>query len=350
MTINDCPPLWFAIDTGLNHTIVMDKWAADALALRRVPGNNKLGAGYNLDKLAPFSATLRARDGSLLSFKFAYAYTTEMKGMPKDYADRRIAGAIGTPVLEGFKIMFDFEERTLTLSRESSRVLGRSSTAIRLREEEGSYFISVLPLKREPVELLLDTGSTETTFPVKTLSRLRPIGTARFVHWSADMERVVEAALLQSISIGEFREPEIGVIPEADDSTAVLGLNVLARFRIVLDLAGRRLHLERGANYDDQRRLEGDTGLVIGRTGDQTIVESIHRNSAGEVAGFLLGDRIVAVDGHAAGSSTIPVLQRLLDGVEGTRAKIEVDRNGKLLILEINRRRLYSVSSVNGKP
>ena len=86
--------------------------------------------------------------------------------------------------------------------------------------------------------------------------------------------------LLPSIKIGPRSEPNV-VVDSSDE--AILGIDILSRFKITLDLRDKRMYLESGDNYSAGARLVGSIGAAVATSGGKATVTYVFDDLPGFV-------------------------------------------------------------------
>jgi membrane-associated protease RseP (regulator of RpoE activity) len=94
----------------------------------------------------------------------------------------------------------------------------------------------------------------------------------------------------------------------------LIGGGIFRRFKMTVDIPGRRLFLEPGPNVDEPFDMDM-SGLEILADGPDLktfLVDEVRPDSAGAKAGILEGDTIEAIDGQRAQELGIDEIHRLL--------------------------------------
>jgi hypothetical protein len=274
-----------------------------------------------------------ANDGKLPfepTFRLEAAEVGNLRLISRYYAGEPIAGIIGAPILKPFTVQFDFVAQTMTLF-DPSQALPVPKEAIKLpmREREDRFF-AVLPLDNgSSIELLIDTGSMSTDLPEETVKRFQPIGSAAYVGGGFAGQATSTLFLLSRLPIGAASEPNIEVVT-SDNSPygSVLGMNLLTRFRVMLDFPNHVMTLERAADYPRRIHVSGEDDIFLERRDGHYFVKSVSPDSAPEKAGLQKGDLVVQVDGHTLDTLPERTVKRLVDGLANTKAQISVERAG----------------------
>ena len=109
------------------------------------------------------------------------------------------------------------------------------------------FWLSVDFGRQPQRKLLLDTGSNKTIIPAEWAKSLKLVPYAQVKSYSFFGESVLGLALAREVSIGHLKVPSpIIAYPSREEvkKTPVLGLNVLSRYRVLMDFPHRKLYLE----------------------------------------------------------------------------------------------------------
>ena len=235
------------------------------------------------------------------------------------------ASGLGVPVIVGadfFReglVQFDFganifrvlEPRPAELMDGYEYPLRRSSRAI--------LQLSV-KVDGDPILLGLDTGSQTAL----TLPAILPDHRGRESTWvTADVTGWrVHAVQSASVTVGTtvLSGVPASVIDDATDG--LIGLPVLSRFKITLDMAGERAWFAPLPSViEPLPRDRLGLAMILGERGLEVV--HVAANSPAAAAGFLVGDQIVKVDDEAVISAATPRIRRPGRGLVGTMVKLE---------------------------
>ncbi len=78
-------------------------------------------------------------------------------------------------------------------------------------------------------------------------------------------------------------------------------------------------------------------GAVLTQLNKKAVITQIYPDSPAQKAGLLVGDIIVESDGVQSKGSTLTEISHRLQGEEGTKVSVKVDRNGEILEFELTR-------------
>jgi membrane-associated protease RseP (regulator of RpoE activity) len=343
VSINDKPPMPFIVDTGFSVALVVDTEAAKKLDLH--PTQKKITleqGGITLVETPIQSAYLAGQepnDKAELALKIAYQ--CDLRLFNNAYGGARIAGVIGGPVLSEVTTRIDFEASTLMLFTSAHPPLhipGAATLPVRRRGLDYRYNVTIAPKAGVSADLMLDTGSMGTVLPEAVAASLQP--SDAISGWSATLYALYlgNTLLLPNLKVGEYIEPKVTVDTTMTPSQAVMGLDLLSRFRVTLDFRNGFMTLERRADYARCLRMDGWTGIKLTQRQGHYYADDVRNGSPAQKAGITTGDRIVRVDGRALDDLPDLVADRIQSGYAYTRAELLLERkDGKHLTVHCQR-------------
>jgi hypothetical protein len=195
--------------------------------------------------------------------------------------------------------------------------------------------------------MMVDTGAVYTTFDSKTAPGLdiadEAPGRSKSVGYNVVREN--RDVMLPRLRLGDAAvAPVFAQIATTTDPAGapygrnLLGMNVLSRFVVTVDWRNKELWLERapGGSTADARPLMPAASLILLTGGSGAYrVESLGEPAL--KAGLRLGDAVTAIDGRSLADLPRLAAQRLLDGLAGTDAKVDVLRGGEHVVVTVPR-------------
>jgi membrane-associated protease RseP (regulator of RpoE activity) len=348
MRLNGGKPLPFMVDTGEPDALLIQPWVIQTLKL---PVQQRFTArGTEYTKVTITRAELQTtRSDAPLSLPIPHAWSYRLNAT-EDVGRKPIAGLIGMDVLLKYTLQFDFAAKKLTFYEGTHPPLQvPDSKTISLDhpdyvpgdppEEKDPRFIIRLQygLPGKPrVQLFVDTASPSSNLPSSIMSRLSPEAKAEAEY--AFVARVHSAqATAHTRNIYHFPlfylgfvEPNVflGSNP-IQGFPSVIGLDILARYRVVFDFQNKQLHLRQASDHARYTRPLGVNPFILaGSPGEYYVDEFYPEGSVAARAGVRKGDRIVKVDGQNAGDWLGQSVLRLIQGYANTRAELVLERKG----------------------
>lgn len=247
--VNDSGPLWFILDTGANSCVLNHK-AADELGLQPVSEVQGSGAGRGP---VPFRSyrkeDVKFRIASV-SFQCDHVLSVDLSNQPS-IIGRRVDGILGSDFIAQFVIEVDYDRRLVWLhDPERFRYHGKGEVLPLTLERRLPYVeaqIAVpgqLPSRRK---LLVDSGSQDA---VDDDLLLKSTGSLRKVTGGVGLGRTYEVSLglLSVFQLGRFTFKDV---PSVAPGVALIGSEILRRFRTYYDYKRQRMILEPNRHLND---------------------------------------------------------------------------------------------------
>jgi predicted aspartyl protease len=251
--------------------------------------------------------------------------------------------------LRHLHVVFDYQARQLTVARPG--VLKPRGTLVpcRVNTETGLFMIDV-EIEGQTVALGVDTGSAGTWVTDTLTTRWL----ARHVEWSQatgaagstnffgfDVETRGVLLRLPGLNVGGWRVTDAAVLgldqslfdwysrKSAGPAAGFLGANVLARFRIEVDLPGQKTYWQAGPA---PRAADLDiVGLTLRAESDGSFAVAgvVTKNGQSTVPGVLAGDTLLRVDALEATGAPMGAVAQALRGAPGDVRTLVLRRAGR---------------------
>ncbi|MGH8172180.1 MAG: aspartyl protease family protein [Rhodanobacteraceae bacterium] len=257
-------------------------------------------------------------------------------------------GLVGYEMFRRFGVTIDYAGRTLTLAEPAKFAPPTGSTAVPFDLDDRIPIVAGT-LDGVPVRISIDTGSRASLtmhspfvrehdlvvkyhaapeavvgWGVGGPSRGRParLGTLKL----GDQAVVGSAGDFYMGDKGSFANPDLG---------ANMGGGVLRRFTVAFDYTARRMYLAPNADFAKPDAFDR-SGLFLLGDGDAFKVVDVAPDSAALRAGMKNDDRINAIGGEKVATRSLAEWRaRLRELPVGTRLKVDVQRGGKPLSVEL---------------
>jgi hypothetical protein len=343
--LNGGPPGPFLIDTGFDGQLLIDEQAAARLKLSAKgtevtiqPGNLKF-----TEILLDSVQLAGGRRGVDLGLRTAHV--GDLSGLQRGF-DVAPWGVIGAQALRKKAIRLDFVAGTLTLLGEARPPDPKAGATLALTVKSDAYYVELPLADGVSATLHLDTGSNFSTLPDAVAALLAPSATTSFIHSDVDETlHVSSKMLLPGLQVGPVAIKDVA-FSAGSASDALLGTDVLSRFLVTLDFKGKRLFLERP---NPRAPLLGATGARMAPLPDGGFeVSFLDEGSPAAKAGVRVGDRLVAADGHRLEKLPSIVAQRLVGGLAGTTAQLQIDRGSNHTAVQVAFKRISEFDQTRG--
>ena len=338
VSINGASPMPFILDTGSSLPITLSPEAAKKLHISTKNGKN-LAENILIADIKSATVPMRTADGKSKS-EFcmggkAQAAILDEPSFYSEYQGAPVAGIVGATLFANSALQLDFAAKVVRVSMKPHKPLHiPGATMLPLTcDPIYHYYISLNPPEGKPVSFMLDTGADMTIMPREVASRYQ----ARNTYETTDATEVhskteEREAILPTLTIGDDTETNIiASYPEAEkeEGEAILGMNVLTRFRITMDFVNKQVFFERGADYKERVRLPAYQEFEIEVRGGKYFVSHVESGYAADRAGLAEGDRIVEADGVALKGLSAERVRNLVFGFANTAAHLVLEREGK---------------------
>ena len=269
---------------------------------------------------------------------------------------RPIDGIIGGPLLSRYAVRIDFDSARLEFY--DNRRFTYEPGGRRLDVEVISGSVAVLDAtatfdegSRFAGRLILDSGSPGTAlfnarFAARTGILDRVTSLCETAAAGASSRTVpVRWVMPQDFAFGGFRTgtiPAAVAVPQPQErfrpqSDGTMGLDVLGRFNVLIDIRHRRVFLEpNGVRSEPLGPPCSGVSLATDTTFQRILVDRVYEGSPAREAGLEPGDEIVSVGGRAASDLTIQGVRRMLRG-EWTEMEMFVSRRGEARTVVLRR-------------
>lgn len=293
------------LDTGSGASIVN---ASRAVSLGLGEGEARTISG--LSAKAPVQL-IRNVEVALaqVSRKLPFIVTGDLRAIEAALG-RSVDLLLGADMFAGHCLALDFGQSRFALAASGSFTGGEGWTAIGLSHgTKQELLVSASIAGAAPVPLMLDTGSSAalmlSSSYLQSRGLLDRIPTSTAALGGIEGVRTVTLFTLDRLKIGGL---EVASIPSLGmpswlsiSSVGNIGLPLLAQFNTVIDASAERLWLRPLATRQRRPMLKDRSGLGLAASGDALIVVHVSPGSPASMGDWIVGDRIVRVNGHAVG-------------------------------------------------
>jgi predicted aspartyl protease len=305
-TVDDHPDtLNFILDTG-SGGISLDSVTAEELALQKTP-SDKVIRGIGGIKKVEF-----ARDHNLnlpgLTIRNLDFHVIDY-GLLSSVYGQKIAGIIGFSFLRRYIIAINYDENRISVFSPG-----------RYKYPKGGHFLnpSFATIPIQP--LSVKDGKTITeNFYFDTGAGLCLLLSDSFATRSSVLKkdkiliatqaegmggkRPMQITVVDQVKLGPYKFKKVPAYVFKDEfnvtsypnTGGLLGNDLLRRFNVVLNYPSQVIHIRPNRSFSGAFDYSY-TGLGIYKENDEIIVEDVIDGSPGDIAGFLPGDRIIAVE------------------------------------------------------
>ena len=236
----------FGISTGLNANTVSP---ATITRLQIPEGKTKVRVDILDRKADVFETALKSMQVGLLKLENVPVAQVDVVSLLSHapHPDAPI-GWLGTPFLAAFQVTLDLSHNVCSLERPQSK-MPAGAMVVPMTVRDGRIFVSVTLPKSKPFAAMLDTGAVLTLIPATVGEKLK-LPPLEVVKLGGAGGNAVQATLIQAPSVvvgkAECKGLRVAYLsaeaaPGFGRETAVLGLDFLSRFKIVLNFASKKV-------------------------------------------------------------------------------------------------------------
>lgn len=358
-------PAALMFDTGFSGSVILDS------ALN-------IGTPTGIMNLRDFVGQFQASTVQIKSLKLG-AMNIDPTGMEAVQQPRmhmstsyntNCIGIMGFEVISNYTTEINFEKRKFIFHPKSVDISKRTP------DNKKTYLAKLLPKGAKSMEmaveapngkklvLALDTGNAFYATTHKEV--LERVGL-----WKAGAEpKFVKASFVASGEVASWdirlKDMNIYGVPVPDavwniidlpsssaEHDGTVGFGFLKNFNITIDFARRRVWLD---NFTGKTGSEliGDIGIFafpIPEFNNRMTVVRVSKGSPADKAGIKRGDTLLSVDGNDILDTDIRRVMKLMEGPQGSTAKLVLSRSGQLLRMDVIREYLANDAlSVSSKP
>jgi len=350
VAIDGSGPLTYVFDTGVSGIIVN---TATARRLGITADDTVLRAGYTAPMRVARSRGHTLRVGSVRLDSVTLAITDlhlieRSEGWPLD-------GIIGWDLVSRYAVRLDFDAGRMEFLDNARSTRDAGSRWLLLELQARALYVrgaaTLADGARVAGPLWLDTGNPGTvTFNAPFtrshgLLRRVPSLCERSSGSAGGARYPVRAVMLRGFALGEHqygRIPGVAVVPGSGPTSAgrnmgKLGVEILKRFNLLIDVRRRRLFLEPNRFAGEPFRTDcSGLSLVADSTLEKALVREVYDRSPARAAGLEPGDEIVRIDGRSASGLGLAGIRRVLLG-EWTDLEVVVLRQGEARSVRLRR-------------
>ncbi len=328
------------LDSGAT-TSVLDRAFAASIGLSAA--NNQDIAGLHGNVLAGFVPKVSAEAGDL-TLKGLTVASLDVAPMSK-VAERPLLFFLGDEVFNELVVDIDFAGRKLEfLNPQSLRKPPNATPVPLLRTPSGmATVVRVEGGALIPVDFDLGDGLALEVYSVYSgpAKLLRDRRISASLSSAVGGERADTVAVLRQVDFGGVMFanvpttfPEMGTAEEPAAIAGRIGVGLLRRFRLMVDLPENRLYVVPNTDATTRPFDKDRLGLSLERDGEAFKVMFVSPNSPAQAAGFKTGDRVIAIDGKPSSAWSLEQRLALEDGAPGRRADFRLD-NGAIRSLTL---------------
>ncbi len=306
--VNGSEPLWVILDSGASGCVI-EKQTALKLGLKTAGADQVGGAGAGKTNVTFAKDIKFSLPG--LDMKVDRVMVIDFAGISEKLG-HKCDGLIGYEFFASYVVSIDYDSRVVRVYQpESFEYNGDGEilpTQVKKKHPYVRLKLSTPGVQPEETELLIDTGSADS------------IDSELIAKSNGHKYEAIGGIGLGEpfrITLGTYDTVQIGKLKlenvHGASGNSLIGGDFLQRFRVIFDYSRARTIFEPSRHFEDETLLNL-SGLDVESTPEANAfrISNLLKGFAGEKAGFLPGDLIVAIDAQPASAFTWEQMIRLL--------------------------------------
>ena len=356
-------PVKFIFDTGAETTIITNPRIAELLDMRYTRKFKIMGSDMETVLNAYLIKNVR------INFSTGVAPTQDIMIFDRDHFNLEefigdnVLGILGADVFRNYIVVIDYQSERLVIYKKDKFSPSDKYTKIPMILEKNKPHIFVnLAINKEqtiPSKLLIDSGAALTLLldadkdkgldlPDKTIKGVLGYGIG------GELEGYV--GRIASLDIAEFgfvnlvtnfrifnSQLDSLTVRAIDQKDGLIGNEILKHFKCVFDYPNSTFYM-RPYNKRYNKKVAFDRSglglIMVGEHFQKIMVSTVFDNSPASEAGFIKGDLIKSINGISASFMTYEGIVNKFKKTKDKKYRIKVNRQGKIIILEITLRNL----------
>jgi predicted aspartyl protease len=329
------------VDTGSTISFLTET-TAKKLFLTPQPAigddNQPIVTPYSNGKTAEFVGVNRVEIGTLTLARCGFILIPD--NLFHNIFGETIDGMLGTNVLTNLAMLIDNEKAEITFWKSGNvtdlqRIavgMGKAAPLPLIPREE----LMTLPVRfnGQTENLTIDTGAQGTSVPAEFARRLAlPPAKQSLKETSLYSTVTLETINVGTVAVGDNVLKDVPIhyskeqIPRL---SSVLGMDVVSKFRVLLDFPQKRLYLQPVQSKTETSAPRVGIGLNMNLTKDKKIiVKEVTAGAPADEAGMKVGDEIVAINGKSVSSLTLQEFSQEISQQEGAKVVFTIQRMGE---------------------
>ena len=269
-------------------------------------------------------------------------------------AGRQVYGVLGFDIISRITIEIDYDQEMLSLIQPDSFNYAGSGEIVPVELINNRAYIWGEVLMPGQYSIL-------ARFGVDTGSDCAIYFESSFIHGkelvTPDQSRIQVGAVtvggttkinvtrLKGFKIGQTTFDNMIVGYSADtlrgDPVGLIGSEILKRFKVIFDIAGKRLILEKGQHFNDPFDIDmsGIVPIVDSTDNKSIIISSVSKNSPAYHEGLKAGDRIFIINQEPVSEINISKFREMMKK-DGARYILSIKRGEEIFVAVIKLKRI----------
>lgn len=354
--VNNQLPLKFIVDTGVRTTILTQKVFSDILHLAytkkytiAAPGGANIVNAYITNNVTLDLPGVHGRGHAMLVLETDYLELRNTLGSD-------VHGILGYELFSRFVVKIDYDTKILTLMAPSKFKPRKKYSRLPITVEDTKpYYVAEVKINDTTslsAKLMVDTGASHGLFldtesnskivvPEKNITCVIGRGLGGLI--------TGRTARIKSLRVGKYEVtdmianfPDPQVIKDTLRTGRVyrngsLGGEILSRFQVVFDFPREKIYLKARPGFR-KKPYYNMSGLSVKAEGPhlrEFEVTEVRKNSAGDKAGILVGDKILSINSNSTNVMDLSQLNNYFNTKPGKKVTMSIWRNNQLIEKEL---------------
>lgn len=349
--LNKFIPLNFIFDTGAEYTILAKREYTDLLGVEYGKEFSLIGADLSIELKAHLAKSIDIKLNGMSAPKRNILVLEDNYFKFEEYTGLVIDGILGADLFRHFVVKIDYKRQVLTFYNPQNFELKSGYTPFSITTDDGKVFLKTTIDFQDSLKidanLLVDSGAglslllhtnTHPDFKLPTTTITGNIGLGLGGFMEGYLGRIKSLQLPPfgfNNLITNFQElpPRVDSI-SITNRDGIIGNGLLSRFEVIIDYLNHTLHLKPRKNYNRGFKYDR-SGLVLlagGDSFDKIEIRNVVPDTPAAEAGLLPGDEIVNINFIPVSLTSLPAINRKLQGKIGKKIRLAIKRDGKKLI------------------
>jgi hypothetical protein len=351
--INGSDTLQFIFDTGLENSIICELETDEVLELKqaREVQVRGIGSGKTIEAIQSRGNNAKVGDINILNQDYIIISNNVLQLSRR--MGTKIHGMLSMESFSAYVIEIDYIRQHLTFYipeffRESANLDGYTSLPLDMQHGAPSINATILPGygRTYPVKLIIDTGAGNAlSLDTGSLPGYSIPEGSRDCYLGCNINGNVKGKIgrMEGMEIGPYHLQDILVsYPDPQSvpyKVAVQGINgslgseFLRRFKIILDLPAKKIHIMANNAIEDDFQYDMSGLEILAPAADEPryIIAGVRSQSNAALAGIRPGDEILTINGIPSSRLNLDAIYRNLLGTDGKKIWLELLRDGTKL-------------------
>lgn len=359
VVLNHRIPLKFVLDTGVRTSILTDRTFSDLLNIsynRQIP---LTGADMERQVIAHVANGISLKLPGVVGSGQALLVLEEDYLQLRNYLGADVHGILGYELFSRFIVKIDYQANIITLYEPYSFKPKRAYKSLALSIEDTKPYIetslTMIDGTKIKAKLMLDTGASHSLFLDYNHSEVMKLPEMKL---RSNLGRGLGGSIdgyigrIGTVKLGKYEfEGPIASFPDAGNFDEIfartgrlgtMGGGIFNRFTVIFDYFNGYFYFSKSPNFNHKFDYNM-SGLEVKASGlklNEFIVEQIRKESPAQETGFLIGDKLIRINGNYCEAMDLGEINNSFRRKHNKKMTVVIDRNGEILKKKFRLRRM----------